>query len=350
MKTTRSTSDRRVRVLVVDDSLFMRAAIAKLLSGDGRFEVVGQARDGAEAIDKVVELEPDAVTMDFNMPRLNGAEAVRAIMIRRPTPVLMFSAHTRQGARETFEALSAGAVDFVSKPAGEVSADLSAIAEELTAKLVAASGSRPQALAPLRQAKPDRPAFLTTWPPTGPRILVVAVSTGGPSALQRLVPSLPAAIKFSVLIVQHMPANFTATLAERLNSLSAVNVREARDGDRPIAGVVYVAPGDRHLEVTERGFLRLGDGPPVNGCRPSADVTMIGAARAFGARAIGLVMTGMGRDGAAGMAAIKQVDGITLAQDQASSVIFGMPKAAIDAGVVDEVLPLDQMARRLQEI
>lgn len=348
MKTTRS--DRRIRVLVVDDSLFMRAAIAKLLGSDGRFDVVGQAKDGAEAVDKVVEVEPDVVTMDFNMPRLNGAEAVRAIMLRRPTPVLMFSAHTRQGARETFEALSAGAVDFVSKPAGEVSADLSAIADELIGKLIGASGSRPQALAPLRQAKPDRPAFLTTWPPTGPRILVVAVSTGGPSALQRVIPALPAAIKFSVLIIQHMPANFTATLAERLNGLSAVNVREARDGDRPIAGVVYVAPGDRHLEVTERGFLRLGDGAPVNGCRPSADVTMIGAARAFGARAIGLVMTGMGRDGAAGMAAIKQEGGITLAQDQASSVIFGMPKAAIDAGVVDEVLPLEQIARRLQEI
>jgi two-component system chemotaxis response regulator CheB len=262
----------------------------------------------------------------------------------------MFSAHTRQGARETFEALSAGAVDFVSKPAGEVSADLGAIAGELVAKLLAASGARPQALAPLRQDKPARPAHLTTWPPAGPRVVVVAVSTGGPSALQRLIPALPAAVKFSVLIVQHMPANFTTTLAERLNALSAVSVREARDGDRPIAGVVHVAPGDRHLEVTERGFLRLGDGPLVNGCRPSADVTMAGAARAFGPRAIGLVMTGMGRDGAAGLSAIKQVDGVTLAQDQASSVIFGMPRAAIDAGVVDEVVPLDQLARRLQEI
>jgi len=347
MKTSR---DRKVRVLVVDDSLFMRAAIAKILHADGRFEVIGQAKDGQEAVDKVVQLEPDAVTMDFNMPRLNGAEAVRAIMSRRATPVLMFSAHTVQGARETFEALSAGAVDFVSKPAGEVSADLRAIAAELTSKLMAAAGSRPQALAPLHQVKPARPPFASTWPPTGPRVLVIAVSTGGPSALSRVIPALPAAIKFSVLIVQHMPANFTATLAERLNAQSAVNVREARDGDRPIAGLVYVAPGDRHLEVTERGFLRLGDGPLVNGCRPSADVTMAGAARAFGARAIGLVMTGMGRDGAAGLAAIKQAEGVTLAQDQASSVIFGMPKAAIDTGAVDEILPLERIARRLQEL
>lgn len=343
-------TEHRIRVLVVDDSLFMRAAIAKLLSGDGRFEVVGQAKDGQEAVDKVALLRPDVVTMDFNMPRLNGAEAVREIMARRPTPVLMFSAHTRQGARETFEALSAGAVDFVSKPSGEVSPDLRAIADDLVAKLVAASGARPQALAPILQAKPTRPVQLTTWPPTGPRILVVAVSTGGPSALQRLIPALPASVKFSALIVQHMPANFTATLAERLNAISAVTVREAQTGDRPIAGVVYVAPGDRHLEVNERGSLRLGDGAPVNGCRPSADVTMAGAARAFGARAIGLVMTGMGRDGAAGLSAIKQLGGVTLAQDQASSVIFGMPKAAIDAGVVDEVVPLDQLARRLQDL
>ncbi|HTE51179.1 MAG TPA: chemotaxis response regulator protein-glutamate methylesterase [Kofleriaceae bacterium] len=352
MNPTRPTRpiDRKLRVLVVDDSLFMRAAIARLLTDDGRFEVIGQAKDGEEAVARAVQLGPDVITMDFNMPRLNGAEAVREIMTRRPTPVIMFSAHTRQGARETFEALSAGAVDFVSKPAGEVSADLRAIADELVAKLMGAAGATPQALAPLRQAKPARPAFLTTWPPAGPRILVVAVSTGGPSALQRLIPALPADTRFSALIVQHMPANFTTTLAERLNALSAVTVREARDGDRPIAGVVYVAPGDRHLEVSDRGFLRLGDGPPVNGCRPSADVTMAGAARAFGSRAIGLVMTGMGRDGTAGLAAIKQAEGITLAQDQASSVIFGMPKAAIDAGVVDEVLPLDRIARRLQDL
>jgi two-component system chemotaxis response regulator CheB len=343
-------ADRRLRVLVVDDSLFMRAAIARLLAADGRFDVVGQARDGVEAVERVVALQPDVVTMDFNMPRWNGAEAVREIMTRRPTPVLMFSAHTVEGARETFEALAAGAVDFVSKPAGEVSADLSAIAGELTAKLVAAAGSRPQALAALRQAKPARPALLSTWPPSGPRVLVIGVSTGGPSALSRVIPALPADIAFSVLIVQHMPANFTTTLAERLNALSAVSVREARDGDRPIAGVVFIAPGDRHLEVSERGFLRLGDGPPVNGCRPSADVTMAGAARAFGARSIGLVMTGMGRDGAAGLSAIHRADGVTLAQDQATSVIFGMPKAAIDTGAVDEVLPLDRIARRLQEL
>jgi two-component system chemotaxis response regulator CheB len=342
--------NRKIRVLVVDDSLFMRAAISKLLAGDGRFELVGQAKDGAEAVDKVLALTPDVVTMDFNMPRMNGAEALRAIMAVRPTPVIMFSAHTKEGARETFEALAAGAVDFVTKPGGEVSADLRAIADDLTAKLLAASGARPRALAPLQQSKPRTPVHISTWPPSGPRVLVIGVSTGGPSALSRVIPALPATIRFAILVVQHMPASFTATLAERLNSSSAVSVREARHGDIPAAGMVFVAPGDRHLEVADGGMLRLTDGPLVNGCRPSADVTMAAAARVFGRRTIGLVMTGMGKDGAAGLAAIKRADGITIAQDQASSVIFGMPKAAIDAGVVDEVLSLDDIGPRLQEL
>jgi two-component system chemotaxis response regulator CheB len=340
----------KLRVLVVDDSLFMRAAVAKLLTTDGRFEVIGQAKDGAEAVDKVVELEPDVVTMDFNMPRMNGAEAIRKIMGVRPTPVVMFSAHTRQGARETFEALAAGAIDFVTKPAGEVSADLRAIADDLIGKLLAGAGARPRAFAPVQQAKPKTPVHISTWPPTGPRVLVIGVSTGGPAALSRVIPTLPATIRFAIVIVQHMPASFTATLAERLNALSAVSVREARHGDIPAAGMVFIAPGDRHLEVTEGGVLTLTDAPPVNGCRPSADVTMASAARIFGRRAIGLVMTGMGKDGAAGLSAIRKADGVTLAQDQATSVIFGMPKAAIDAGVVDEVLSLDDIARRLQEL
>ena len=339
----------KVRVLVVDDSLFMRAAVTKLLTADGRFEVVGQAKDGADAVDQAAKLTPDVVTMDFNMPRMNGAEAVRAIMAKRATPVIMFSAHTKQGARETFEALAAGAVDFVTKPAGEVSADLRGIADDLIEKLLGAAGARPRVFAPIQASKP-KVLQMSTWPPTGPRVLIIGVSTGGPAALSRLIPALPATTRFSTVIVQHMPASFTAQLADRLNGLSAVSVREARDGDVPAAGTVFVAPGDRHLEVSDGGVLRLTDGAPVNGCRPAADVTMASAARVFGRRAIGLVMTGMGRDGAAGLSAIKQAEGITLAQDKDSCVIFGMPKAAIDAGVVDEVLALDAIAARLTSL
>ena len=341
---------RPLRVLVVNDSLFMRAAISKALTQDGRFEVIGQAKDGADAVARVVELGPDLVTMDFNMPRMNGAEAVRAIMARRPTPVLMFSAHTRQGARETFEALAAGAIDFCTKPSGEVSAHLHEITGQLIEKLLAAAGSRPRALEPLVQPKPRIPVQISTWPPSGPRVVVIGVSTGGPAALSRVIPALPAGIRFAVIVVQHMPANFTAALAERLNSHSAVSVREARENDIPCAGMVFVAPGDRHLEVGDHGRLHLSDSAPVNGCRPSADVTMASAARIFGRRAIGLVMTGMGRDGAAGLTAIRQADGVTLAQDRDSSVIFGMPRAAIDAGVVNHVVSLDDIPRKLQEL
>lgn len=342
-----STGIRPIRVLVVDDSMFMRAAIKKTLEKAGGFEVVGQARDGEDGVRKALELRPDVVTMDYNMPRMNGAAAVREIMRQRPTPVIMFSAHTKQGARETFEALAAGAIDFCTKPGGEVSADLSAIADDLVAKLTAAATSRPRKVEPIVSAKPTE-ARAITIPPMGPKIVIIGISTGGPAALTRVIPALPGNTRFATLVVQHMPAQFTAALAERLDSISAVTVREARDGDVPRPGLVLIAPGDKHLEIDDGGVLRLGDGPLVNGCRPAADVTMVAAARVFGRKCIGVVMTGMGKDGTAGLDAIKRADGKTLAQDQESCVIFGMPKAAIEAGVVDDVAPLDDIAPRLR--
>jgi two-component system chemotaxis response regulator CheB len=337
-----------IRVLVVDDSMFMRAAIEKTLTDLGGFVVVGSARSGQEAVEQVRALAPDAVTMDYNMPGMNGAETVRAIMQVRPTPVIMFSAHTRQGARETFEALAAGAVDFCTKPHGEVSTDLSAIAAELAAKLRAAATSRPRSLPPLRATQPTIPPGSITLPPTGPRLVVIGVSTGGPAALSRVIPALPPKTRFATAVVQHMPAQFTRALAERLDGLSAVTVKEAEPGDFPAPGVVLIAPGDRHLTFDERGAVVISDGPPVNACRPSADVTMLSAAAVYGRRTIGVIMTGMGKDGAAGMLAIKRAEGRTLAQDRDTSVIYGMPRAAIDAGAVDHVVPLDDIAKRLR--
>lgn len=359
-----------VRVLVVDDSLFMRAAIKRLLDSRPEFLVVDLAKDGHEAVAKVLEHKPDVVTMDFNMPRMNGVEAVREIMRLQPTPVLMFSAHTRQGAKETFDALHAGAIDFVTKPAGEVSAHLDGIADELCRKLSAAARSQPSA--PQRAQRPSslrssramqsQPALneLRTPPPSFrptitstsaagglPRVVVIGISTGGPVALSRVIPLLPASLRVAVVIVQHMPEAFTAILAERLSSESQVVVREAVDGDRPKAGTVLIAPGGKHLKVDSSGILRLSDGPLVHGCRPAADVTMKSAALAYHRRAIGVVMTGMGKDGAEGLAAIKAAGGKTFAQDRDSCVIFGMPKAAIDCGAVDEVVTLDDMASKL---
>ncbi|MEO8706838.1 MAG: chemotaxis response regulator protein-glutamate methylesterase [Kofleriaceae bacterium] len=347
-----STMGRRIRVLIVDDSLFMRAAISKTLSGP-QFEIVGQAKDGNDALVQIGRLLPDVITMDFNMPGMNGAETVRALMQQRPTPVVMFSAHTKQGAKETFDALAAGAVDFVTKPAGEISIDLSKISEELTRKVIAAAAARPRAASvspPSRASNPNlgRPIASTTLPGGLPRVCVIAISTGGPAALSEVIPALPAELRLAIVVVQHMPAGFTTALAERLDAVSNVSVREATEGARLLPGSVLVAPGDRHLEFDERGMVTLSDGPMVNGCRPAADVTMQSAAKVYGRRSLGVVMTGMGKDGAAGALAIKRVEGKTLAQDKETSVIYGMPKAAIDAGAIDEVAALSDIAAWLR--
>jgi len=342
-------STKKIRVLIVDDSLFMRAAISKTLPS-ALFEIAGQAKDGKDALDKITALTPDVVTMDFNMPGMNGAETVRAIMQQRPTPVVMFSAHTRQGAKETFDALAAGAVDFVTKPSGEVSIDLSQIAEELTRKLTAAATARPRAAPTVIAARLTGPITIPKTTLTGslPRLCVIAVSTGGPAALSELLPALPVDLRLAMVIVQHMPAHFTAALAERLDASSRLKVREASAGERPLPGTVLIAPGDKHVEFDDNGAIVLTDGPLVNGCRPAADVTMMSAARVYGRRTVAVVMTGMGRDGAAGAQAIKRAEGKTLAQDQATSVIFGMPKAAVDTGAIDEVCALGDIASWLR--
>jgi two-component system chemotaxis response regulator CheB len=344
----------KLRVLVVDDSLFMRAAIRKLIEKEPRLTVVGEAKDGRDAVDKVLALRPDVCTMDFNMPRLDGVQAVREIMRLLPTPVVMLSAHTREGARETLLALEAGAVDFVAKPTGEVSAELAGVAAELTAKLIAAAEAAPQAGAAVStRASPPSLAELprVTRPmpvaSLGPRVAVIGISTGGPAALTRLLPELPADCPLAIVVVQHLPAGFTGPLAERLDGLCSVRVREAVDGDRLEAGLVLIAPGDRHLELSPDQLVRVHDGPEVHGVRPSADVTMRSAARVLGRRAIALVMTGMGKDGADGLRAIKEAGGATLVQDQASSVIYGMPRAALATGCADRVVPLDQLADAL---
>jgi two-component system chemotaxis response regulator CheB len=355
-------SARKLRVLIVDDSLFMRAAIARALAA-GPFEIVGQAKDGHDALAQIARLQPDVVTMDFNMPGMTGADTVRLVMQQRPTPVVMFSAHTRQGAKETFDALAAGAVDFVTKPAGEVSVDLSKIADELIRKLIVAAQARPRATTPPAPSRPSGSftamrvsssstalpaAAPATLPGTLPRLCVIAISTGGPAALSELVPALSPDLRVAVIIVQHMPGGFTGPFAERLDAMSRIVVREARAGERPMPGTVLIAPGDRHLELDDRGQVTLTDGPLVNGCRPAADVTMLSVARTYGRRALAIVMTGMGRDGAAGALAIKRADGKTLAQDQATSVIFGMPRAAIDAGAIDEIAALGDIATWLR--
>ena len=340
---------KKIRVAIVDDSSFVRAALQRIVDADPRFEVVGQASDGNAALALVARAKPDVVTMDYNMPGMAGDEVVRRLLAAAPTPIVMVSAHTTEGADATIAALAAGAVDVVAKPGGEVSMDLARVSAELLEKLAIAARSRPRpSIAPpaASTAAPIEPS-ITTSERLADRVVLIGTSTGGPAALDVLVRALPSS-GYGVVIVQHMATStLTTALAARLASVSPLHVREAVDGDRPRAGLALVAPGGRHLTFVPGGAVRLTDDAAVHGVRPAVDLAMKSAASCFGARAIGVVLTGMGRDGALGLAAIKAAGGRTLAQDQATSVVFGMPRAAIELGVVDEVAPLEGLAKAI---
>ena len=350
---------------VVDDSSFVRAALIRILEAHGGFEIVGQASEGKAAIELLLHTHPDVATMDYNMPGMNGAEVVRHVLEKLPIPIVMVSAHTTEGARSTVDALAAGAIDVIAKPGGEVSMDLAKIGAELCEKLIAAARARPLSPAQLAAAAAAVPTsapvsqsvrkptpFPSAMPsahaypliaPFAERVVIIGCSTGGPSALDAIMRALPATPAYGVIIVQHMSAVLTHALASRLDMLGAFRVKEAVEGDRPRVGVALLAPGDRHLGIAS-GAVRLNDDAAVHGVRPAVDVTMRAAASAFGARAVGVLLTGMGRDGALGLGAIKAAGGRTIAQDQATSVVFGMPRAAIELGVVDEVVPLAGVA------
>jgi two-component system, chemotaxis family, protein-glutamate methylesterase/glutaminase len=338
-------SDRhRIRVLVVDDSAVMRKVLSGLLARDPGVEVVGTALDGAVALRKIAHLRPDVVTLDLEMPGMDGIDVLREIMRRTPVPVVVVSAHTQRGAAASVTAMALGAVDVVAKPRHSAGAGLQAMAVELLAKLKAVAGRkwrRPPALASSHKG-PGEPA-------TGlaRQVVAIGVSTGGPAALAYLLPRLPADLKAAVVVVQHMPeGGFTEMLARRLSQGCGLDVREARDGDALRDGQVLVAPGGRHLRVRRRpqGALALvGGGEPVSGHRPSADVLFHSVAEEFGPRGTGVLLTGMGEDGAAGLQEIRAASGHTLAQDEESSVVFGMPRAAIARGAVEQVLSLEKI-------
>jgi two-component system, chemotaxis family, protein-glutamate methylesterase/glutaminase len=341
----------KLRVLVADDSAFMRGAIARLLAADPRFAVVGQASDGHQAVELALELGPDVVTMDYNMPGLDGAAATRAILAERPTPIVMLSAHTRQGAAETVAALAAGAVDFVTKPQGEVSTDLSAIRGELCEKLAAAAEARPRA--PLPEAfRPGLPPPREPSPlgGVGLKVAVIACSTGGPAALSELMPELELGPDGTLVVVQHLPRGYTSALAAQLGERTPYPVKEAQAGDELRPNKALIAPGDRHLEVHAGGVVALTEAPALHGQRPAADVTLKSVSQVFGGRVIGVVLTGMGRDGAVGLAAVKAAGGRTLAQDRPTSTVYGMPRAAVELGVVDQVLPLGELAPAINRL
>ncbi|HVY86860.1 MAG TPA: chemotaxis response regulator protein-glutamate methylesterase [Caulobacterales bacterium] len=330
---------KQVRVLVVDDSPTMRALISARLRRDASIQVVGGAGDPLEAREMIKALDPDVITLDVEMPRMNGIEFLERLMRLRPMPVVMVSTLTQEGAEATLQALELGAFDCVAKPAA---ADMAHAFDELADKVKAAAQSRVRGG---QAAAAQKPA--ANFHPNG-HLLAIGASTGGVEALIAVLSAMPANCPPTV-ITQHMPATFTKSFAARLDRLCAAQVSEARDGDALAVGRIYVAPGGaRHLEVAG-GACRLREAELVNGHRPSVDVLFHSVAQAYGARAVGLILTGMGKDGACGMLAMRRAGARTLGQDEASSVVYGMPKAAFEIGAVERQASLMELAHLVLE-
>jgi two-component system chemotaxis response regulator CheB len=340
---------RRIRVLVVDDSALMRKMIPQILQRAPEIEVIGTAMDGLFALKKMRELRPDVVTLDIDMPRMDGIETLRRIMAEFGTPTIMVSSLSKKDAELTFQALEIGAFDYVTKPQDAISVHIAEIAGDLIAK-VRAAFENPVARLLTANARPAAPALYKTTRPlwNGPaeRVLAIGISTGGPNALTYLLPQLPKEFPAAVLIVQHMPAGFTEMFAARLNTLCAIEVKEAKEGDLVQPGRALIAPGNRHLKIKRLplgAIAVLSDAPPVSGHRPSADVLFRSVAAEYGSNAAGLIMTGMGADGADGIGEIKANGGVTVAQDEKSCVVFGMPKAAIERSHIMDVVSLENL-------
>lgn len=370
----------RIRVLIVDDSAFMRHALGRLLGGSPGIEIVGSAGNGEEGLAMARALRPDVITLDVEMPVLDGLAMLERLMVETPTRVVMLSSQTTAGAKTTLDALEFGAIDFVSKPSGLYSIDVGRVGDELVAKITAATGmpkvafdrhcrtalknlaltekaapegggragaakGTPSSAAGVGDAAPrrgDRPASASKG--AASKLVVVASSTGGPSALHAIARDLPPRLGAAVAVVQHMPPGFTASLAARLDSAGPLPCREAGLDDVLVEDEILVAPGDSHLISSQSGRVALVRLPPVNGVRPAADVTLQSVAPIWGERLLCVVLTGMGFDGREGARAVKRHGGTVYSQDQATSTIYGMPAAIAEAGLADGVYPLQEMA------
>ena len=347
-----------IRALVVDDSALMRQSVRRVLDADPEIEVIDVARDGLEALTKVEKLQPDVITMDVEMPNLDGLATLRLLMDRFPKPVVMLSSLTAAGAEATVRALALGAVDFMQKPAGQ-SGGMAGMGPELVEKVKRAARARVRkpllstshpassARAPAVSSGPSaqRPSVATplVLGPEPDRLLIIGSSTGGPRALAEVVAELPADLPCAAIIVQHLPAGFTRSLAERLDQGSPLSIAEAKDGDTLNVGRVLIAPGDFHLRV-EGTRVKLDVGPRIHGVRPAVDVTLETATQSFGPAVLAAILTGMGQDGTEGARVVKAAGGLVLAEAESTCVVYGMPRAVAEAGLADEVVPLDQMA------
>ena len=372
----REPDQARIRVLIVDDSALMRRLLSDLLSSAPEIEIVGTARDGREAVLQAARLKPDVITLDVEMPEVSGLEALPAILAVHPVPVVMVSALTQEGADVTLQALELGAVDFMAKPERNQLAEMRASRDLLVGKVLAAAQSRVRR--PRRTASssstsssttspstkgvtsrsPTRPPSLSATPPpipasaSSPLCFVIGISTGGPQALSQVFPLLAPPL-LPILVVQHMPAQFTGIFAERLNRYSTLPIKQAEEGDAVLPDRILIAPGGRHMVLIghpPRVRIALSDQPPVSGHRPSIDVLFQSAARAYQSAAIGLLMTGMGRDGVEGCKAILAARGFTLGQDEGTSVVYGMNKAAFLEGAIKAQFALDELPHIIQNI
>lgn len=342
-----SFAARRLRVLVVDDSALVRQIMTEILARDPAIEVVGVAPDPFAAWDKIQRLKPDVITLDVEMPRMDGLTFLEKLMRAHPMPVVMVSSLTERGCETTLRALEAGALDFVSKPRIDVARGTAEIAAEIVAKVKAAGSAKvrgkPASRPPATAAAPRRPAsFKGTY-----KILAMGASTGGTEALREVLCALPPDAP-GIVIVQHMPERFTRAFAERLDGLARICVREARDGDRVLPGHALIAPGNFHMELVRGGAdysVRVFSADPVNRHRPSVDVLFHSCARAAAQNAVGVILTGMGDDGARGLLDMRAAGARTIAQDEATCVVFGMPKEAIARGAAEFIEPLPRVAQ-----
>lgn len=352
----------KARVLVVDDSAFMRKAISLMLESDPEIEVVGMASNGEDGIELNQKLKPDVITLDIEMPRMDGLTALRRIMNENPTPVMMISSLTTEGAEATLEALSLGAVDFIPKQLSFVALDIVKIKEELLAKIKHIAQHKPRfsknmAGAIRATAPKPKPVTISTSSSGAPKkvlkkfnIVAIGTSTGGPPALQAVLPLLPKNFPVPVMVVQHMPATFTKSLAERLDGISNVHVKEAEHGEKLQAGVAYIAPGGKHMLVKGRSGnaeIALSDEPRDTLHRPAVNVMVKSVADAFGSAVLGVIMTGMGNDGLEGIRQVKKNGGMAFAQNMETCVVYGMPRAIVDDGLADKVIPIDNMAAEI---
>ena len=340
----------RIRTLIIDDSALVRQLLTEILSSDREIEVVGAAQDPFVARDMIKQLKPDVLTLDVEMPRMDGLTFLDNLMRLHPLPTVMVSSLTQAGADATLEALALGAVDFVAKPKIDVAHGLQAYAGELIEKIKAASRSRPRSVKSAGAKSPVVRQALTYR--TTDRLIAIGASAGGTEAIRVVLETMPPNAP-GIVITQHIPAEFSRAFAERMDRSCAMAVCEARDGQQIVPGHVFIAPGGRHLRIERSGarwLCRLGDDAPVSRHRPSVDALFRSVATAAGHNAVGAILTGMGDDGARGMAELHAAGAATLVQDEATSVVWGMPGAAVKAGGVDEILPLEKISRRLIEL